>query len=166
MAPIGTRDRAKDFTVTTEQLGISSADVILCQEAALPVLWPVIWNIIETNYSGGVVEFFTEETLLASCITGGYDVWLALDKGNIEGVAICIRLTYPKKNFYKILWAGGKLKRFWLGGLQKIEAYAAVTGCAELNFEGRTGWMGALKVLGYTRVPVVKLAKDLRTKLH
>ena len=121
-----------------------------------------VWKDAEPLLSGGVdksKERWSIDALYYALANGQQQLWVAFDGDNeIVSVVTTEFIQYPPKNSLAVQFAGGlegqTKTNIFSCVLDKLEKYAADSGCNCVEFWGRKGFSSWMKKAGYEETAV------------
>lgn len=107
------------------------------------------WDQIEGYLEGAAKYTFGRFTVqdIKDCITDyDYQLWIAYEDGKIYGAVVTEFVHYPRCKMLSMQFCGGvELKRWKAPMLDILQRWARDTGCAAIEYTGRTGWVKIFK---------------------
>lgn len=148
---------------TTVGLGTNSDKFALVPRDQLPMIWPVIDELL-TAHPAGLTDYYENDDIYQMVVTdSSYDVWVVVEDGTIVGACFWVLARYPKKSTYTCYWLGGKgLRRHYRHVMETILSYCRALKVDEIAFNGRKGW--ALLLAPWDFKMNIRMTKDVRIK--
>lgn len=141
----------------------TKASVWLVLAEHVPFLWGQVWPlIIETESELG--EIYEQQELLTCLLSGTCLLWVAVDKGRVDGCLVTYFETRRKMKILVVSGIAGKPKKFrsyFKAGLEMLEKTACMMECDYIRLEGRRAWQRLLRERGY-RESAIQLSKPVK----
>lgn len=145
---------------TTADLGQSFDNVFKVGNDTILNIWGEIENLI-LNYPADVFRFVEPVDILSRIMKNEIDLWIGLEKGEIELAALAQLIGPEHDCYYELFWMGGNnLKTYLESGIRRIESFAMLYGAKSVRMGGRFGWQRLLRNKGYFPYRI-ELKKDL-----
>lgn len=103
---------------------------------------------------------YTADDIRKGAIERRYQIWIAIDQGDVRALAVTTVKRYPLRRVCSIMICTGKGREDWLQLLEQIEEWAKNNECAAVEPVARPGWQKVLAPKGYRMTHVV-LEKEL-----
>jgi hypothetical protein len=122
-----------------------------------------VWHAVESliseacEYNNGR---YAAEDYKEMLLSGDMQLWLAIDGGIINGLAITMLVPFPRKKCCVIDICTGSGLEGWVHFTALIEEWAVSNGCHQMFNHARPGMERLLKSQGYRKTHVI-LEKDL-----
>lgn len=137
-----------------------TANVWLVARDDVPLYWQKISDAFH-EFEGMKNTFTLEELGVLLMTSPAYNIWLAVDDGEIEGMLVTSLIRYPHRAEMNICAiAGENLRKYIREGLKNIEHYSIMMGVTNVAFDGRPEWERIMKRFGYKRE--LRMSKDIR----
>ena len=150
---------------TTLALGTSSADAWLTNMTLFPAVWPRAAEIM-TAHPKGLLDRMSITEVRARILADEYELWVGLDKGQIEAVMLTSIGEFTYRRVLYMDWAGGDLRKYGGVTLKKLELYAEAQLIDEIEIQGRPAIARMLKRAGYTQKRVVMSKEIIPARRH
>lgn len=140
---------------------MSNPDVYLVSPGDLRMIWPRVAELFEEH--PGLREQFTIDELMTYLLNAScYQLWVGVDRGEIEGIMVTGFVSHVYGNKLHIVGICGEhlFRKYIRLGLSKLEQYGAMTECSEIVFEGRDKWKKIMQKFGY--VQSLQMKKNIR----
>jgi hypothetical protein len=112
-----------------------------------------LWPQVEKALSGTlalVKDTHLPTDVLAAILTGGMQLFVALDGLTVKGACVGHFMQYPRIKAYVTFLVGGEEMRSWINDMAAAtEQFARSQGCTRMDAGGRKGWVRAA---GYEEV--------------
>ncbi len=142
----------------------STPEVFLVNPPDLVGLWPRIAEIFH-EHPGLNEQFDLSELMILLLNNNCYQLWVGVDKNEIEGMLLTALVKYNKCNKMHIVGICGEnlFTKYIEIGLTKLEQYSCLMGCDEVIFDGRDEWLKPMKKFGYRQT--LQMRKSVRQLL-
>jgi len=115
----------------------------------LSTLLPVQWNQVQSVWEMAYEPLkkavdrnkgFTMDDILDNLLRRMMQMWISVtDENEIEAVAQM--QVYPQKKTCLLLFLGGQDTDHWRPFMRDLEQWAIQSGCTDMEFIGRRGWV-------------------------
>lgn len=139
-------------------------DLFLVSRQDLPNMWGYFLGFMEDQDNGIMNLYWPEELYTELLCSPTLYLWLALDKGKLEG-ALLVSFSQERESRSCWIQAVNTAHFFkYKDCLKKVEHWAQLMGATGMVMEGRKGFARPMAQLGYTQETVI-LRKNL-TKVY
>jgi len=133
---------------------IQPEDIQYVWEEVVPLLKKV------TRHTEGELE---PEDFFKPLTFGEMQLWIAIERDNIEAAMVTQKIEYPQKTILRIISLAGEDFEKIRGFQNMVESFAIKTGCSALEMWGRKGWK---KLLPDWKDTYIVYTKDLQGRMH
>jgi hypothetical protein len=136
----------------------------LFSEHEVDAYWPKIVELMEQVPH--TWDHSTVESLQEAIAEGRMQIWGLASETRIEAVLFTQLVTYPAKKVMQVVWACGSGLIEALPEIEvKMECFARMQGCDEVQIIGREGWERIFKPYGF-RKSSVTLTRPVAKETH
>lgn len=121
---------------------------VIPPEGVVP-MWPKVRPYLSkaVEHTGGRYE---TDDILVALFNNEQHLWVAFNDEGVQGVAVTMFLSYPRKSVLSILFCAGVDAKEWRGEmLSTLRKWAKDHGCDAIEACGRKGWTRYMEQYGF-----------------
>lgn len=127
-------------TITELGTSLDKPDLWLVNSSTLSAVWDRVEEILLEKGGDRLLSYYDPHHVCQLIYSGWIDLWVGINRGEVELALLMQFHVYPKKKVYSTVWCGGWNVKAYVPRFEKVEQFAVVQGAKEVEIIGRTGW--------------------------